>query len=176
MCPFRYLYHVLLFLLTNFLIISNTNAAVEWKAYFDPNPITIKTASRQRVSLVLAGLPEEFVDQFQYPNHTDQQYIQLVSEDASLASIRHQDKMTVFALNKTALDTKFDLFGEFLGEHKLIIFRKKVSLHLMHDASLYQNVCRSNENLRDNKQTRRKHNRKVQRISKRYHSPTAACH
>lgn len=115
MCPIRYLYHVLFFLLTNVLIISSANVT-EWKAYFDPNPITIKTASNRRVHLVLSGLPEDFVSQFNYPNHTDQEYIQLKSADNSLANVRNQRSMTFFALNKTSLDTNFDLYGEFLGK------------------------------------------------------------
>ncbi|KAG5684229.1 hypothetical protein PVAND_013467 [Polypedilum vanderplanki] len=121
MCPIRYLYHVLLFLLTNFLIISNANAATEWKAYFDPNPITIKTASARRVHLVLTGLSEDFVNKFNYPNHTEQEYIQLVSEDNSLANVRNQKAMTFFAPNKTSLDTNFDLFGEFLGQTRIFV-------------------------------------------------------
>ena len=110
MCPLRYIYLVLLFLLTNLLIVS----ASEWKAFFDPNPISVKTAQKQRVHLVLAGLPEDFVNDIRV-NNTDQQYIQLVSEDESLASVRHQNKMAIFPLNNTAVDTNFDVHGEFLG-------------------------------------------------------------
>lgn len=120
MCPLRYLYHVLFFLLTNLIIISSANAT-EWRAHFDPNPITLKTASRQRVHLVLDGIPEDVMNEIQPPNNTNQPYIQLVSRDPNLASVKHQHSMVFFPINKTAVDTNFDLYGEFLGQTDIFV-------------------------------------------------------
>jgi len=128
MCPLRYLYHVLLFLLTNLLIISSANAT-EWRAQFDPNPITLKTASRQRVHLVLDGIPEDVMNEIQPPNNTNQPYIQLVSRDPTLATVRHQHAMVFFPINKTAVDTNFDLYGEFLGKH-LVSLKRPLNLFI----------------------------------------------
>ena len=122
MCPLRYLYHVLLFLLTNFLIISSANVT-EWKAHFDPNPITLKTASRQRVHLVLDGLSEDLMHELKPPNNTNQPYIQLVSRDTNLANVKHQHSMVFFELNNKSVDTNFDLYGEFLGKNLLSLKR-----------------------------------------------------
>lgn len=120
MCPLRYIYHVLFFLLTNLLILTSANAT-EWKAYFDPNPITLKTATKQRIHLVLDGLPEDFVKELSPPNNTDQPYIQLVSRDSNLASVKNQKSMVFFPINKTAVDTNFDVFGEFLGQTQIFV-------------------------------------------------------
>lgn len=115
MCPLRYIYHVLFFLLTNFLIISSANVT-EWKAQFDPSAITIKTASKQRIHLVLDGLSEDLVTAISPPNNTNQPYIQLVSSNSDLASVKKQNSMVFFPLSKHSVDTNFDVYGEFLGK------------------------------------------------------------
>lgn len=121
MCPVRYIYHVLFFLVSNFLIAS---AAVEWKAYFDPNPVTVKTAARQRVRLILSGLPDDVISHF---NGTENPYIQLKSEDESLALVKSSDKLTWFELNRQnkSYDAHFNVDGIFLGKQENL---KKCSL------------------------------------------------
>lgn len=111
MCPIRYIYHVLLFLVTNSLVIS----ATEWKAYFDPNPVIVKTAARQRVRLILSGLPDDVISNF---NNTQNHYIQLRSEDEGLAAVRDADKMVWFEVSKenNSWDSYFNVDGVFLGK------------------------------------------------------------
>lgn len=112
MCPVRYIYHVLFFLISNALIASV--AAVDWKAYFDPNPVTVKTAAQQRVRLILSELPDDVIKNF---NGTENPYIQLRSQDESLAIVRNTDKLTWFELDRKnkSYDAHFNVDGIFLG-------------------------------------------------------------
>jgi hypothetical protein len=118
MCPMRYLYHVLIFLLTHLLLVSCT----DWKAYFDPNPVLVTTAGTNRVRLVLSDLPDDVTSRLRAQN-SDQDYIQLVSEDDNLATVKNQNKMVFFEVNRTARswDTKFNVDGVFLGKKKLFL-------------------------------------------------------
>lgn len=111
MCPIRYIYHVLFFLLTHSLITS----ATDWKAYFDPNPVTVKTAGKQRVRLILSELPDDVINSF---NRTENHFIQLKSENDELATVRGSEKMVWFELNREnkSWDSHFNIDGVFLGE------------------------------------------------------------
>lgn len=116
MCPVRYIYHILFILLSNALLISA--ASVDWKAYFDPNPITVKTAARQRVRLLLSDLPDDVIKNF---NATENLYIQLQSEDNSLAIVKSTDKLTWFEVNREnrSYDAHFNVDGIFLGNYRI---------------------------------------------------------
>jgi hypothetical protein len=109
MCPFRYLYHVIIFILSNALITS----CVDWKASFEPSAVTIKTASKQRIHLVLSGLADEVIS-----NINDRDYVQLRSENDELATIKDQSQMKFFEVERSnrSWDAYFDLSGVFLGE------------------------------------------------------------
>lgn len=108
MCPLRYLYHVLLFLLSNVLLASS----VEWKAYFDPKAVIVKTATQQRIRLILSDLSDETIENINEPN-----YIQLRSENDRLATIKNQDvKFFELERNNKSWDARFDVSGVFLGE------------------------------------------------------------
>lgn len=117
MCPVRYIYHIIFFLLTNILIASAVT--VEWKALFDPNPVTVKTAARQRVRLLLSELPDDVIKNF---NGTENPYIQLQSEDESLAVVKSSDKLTWFEVNRQnkSYDAHFNVDGVFLGNYKVL--------------------------------------------------------
>lgn len=131
MCPIRYIYHVLFFLLTQSLIIS----ATDWKAYFDPNPVVVKTAARQRVRLILSELPDDVISNF---NNTENQFIQLRSEDESLAVVRGSDKMVWFELNREnkSYDAHFNVDGIFLGNFKLhLLYKITLMYSIRSDAS-----------------------------------------
>lgn len=109
MCPLKYLYHVLLFLLSNALLAT----CADWKALFDPNPITIKTASKQRIHLVLSGISDEII-----ANINDRNYIQLRSENDGRATVKNQETIKFFEVEKSnrSWDAYFDVNGVFLGE------------------------------------------------------------
>lgn len=108
MCPFRYLYHVLLFLLSNALL----STCAEWKAFFNPSAVTIKTASRQRVQLVLSGLSSEAI-----ANINDQNYVKIRSENNQLAAVGDEEiKFFEISPNNGSYDAFFDINGVFLGE------------------------------------------------------------
>lgn len=123
MCPIRYIYHVLFFLLTQSLIIS----ATDWKAYFDPNPVIVKTVGRSRVRLILSGLPDDVIRKF---NNTDHEFIQLRSEDESLAVVRGADKMVWFELNREnkSYDSHFNVDGVFLGNFAFLSLRNQLKI------------------------------------------------
>lgn len=109
MCPLRYLYHVLLFLLSNVLLAS----CVDWKASFDPKAVTIKTSSKQRVRLILSDLTDEAIANINEPN-----YVQLRSENSGLATVSDLSDVKFFELEKSnkSWDAHFDVNGVFLGE------------------------------------------------------------
>jgi hypothetical protein len=109
MCPLRYLYHILLFLTSNVLLTSCT----EWKAFFEPNAVTVKTAAKQRVHLVLSGISDETI-----ANLNDRDYIQLKSENDELAMVRNQDQIKFFEVERSnrSWDAFFDVNGVFLGK------------------------------------------------------------
>lgn len=109
MCPFRYLYHVLLFIASNALITS----CAEWKASFEPSAVTIKTATKQRVRLILSDLTDEAI-----ANINDRDYLQLRSENDELATVRDQSQIKFFEVERSnrSWDANFDLHGVFLGE------------------------------------------------------------
>lgn len=113
MCPFRYLYHVLIFLLSNALLAS----CVEWKALFEPKAVTVKTASKQSVHLVLTGLPDEIT-----PHINDRDFVQLKSEKDSLATVKNQHEIQ-FTRNDSASTWSafFDVSGVFLGSTKIFV-------------------------------------------------------
>lgn len=108
MCPFRYIYHILIFLLSNVLLAT----CVDWKATFNPAAITVKTASKQRVHLVLSGLSDEAI-----ANIDDRNYIQLRSEDDDRATVTNEGiKFFEFSREDRSWDANFDLNGIFLGK------------------------------------------------------------
>lgn len=110
MCPLRYIYHILLFLLSNALLSSH---CVEWKAQFDPSEITIKTGTKQRIHLVLSGLSDEAI-----ANLDNRDYIQLRSENNKLATVNDQKNLKFFEIDRAARswDANFDVTGVFLGK------------------------------------------------------------
>lgn len=112
MCPFRYLYHVLLFLLSNALL----SSCVEWKAQFDPDKVTVKTSSKQKIHLILSGLSDETI-----ANIDDRAYLQLRSENEELATVKNQQEVKFFELdqNEKSWGAYFDLNGVFLGKKML---------------------------------------------------------
>lgn len=109
MCPLKYIYHILLFLLSNALLAS----CVEWKAVFDPNATTIKTATKQRVHLVLSGISDEAI-----ANINDRNYVQLISENDQRATVGNQEEIKFLELERSnrSWDAHFDVSGVFLGE------------------------------------------------------------
>lgn len=115
MCPLRYLYHVLLFLLSNVLL----STCAEWTAAFNPNTVRVKTASKERVHLVLSGLSSEAI-----ANINDQNYVKIKSENDMLATIKEQE-IKFFELDRStsSYDAYFNVDGVFLGEfEKLFMF------------------------------------------------------
>lgn len=113
MCPFRYLYHVILFLVSNALLAS----CVEWKAIFNPSEVTVKTASKQNVHLVLSGISDEII-----ANLDNRDYVQLKSENDELATVKNQHEIT-FRKNDTTStwNAFFDVSGIFLGSTKVFV-------------------------------------------------------
>lgn len=110
MCPFRYLYHVLLFLVSNVLLAS----CVDWKAAFNPTDVRIKTASKARVNLVLSGLTSDAIASL-----NDQYSVKLRSEDDEIATIKAQELRFFEIGDRTgSYDANFDVDGVFLGEWK----------------------------------------------------------
>lgn len=111
MCPFRYIYHVLLFLASQTLLTSCN----EWKAMFDPQSVRVKTASHQRVRVILSGLTSDIIDP---ANINDRNYVQLRSSDDGLAAVRHQENIRFFELERAnnSFDANFDVSGVFLGK------------------------------------------------------------
>lgn len=132
MCPFRYLYHVLLFLLSNALL----STCAEWKAFFNPSALTIKTASKQRVQLVLSGLTSEAI-----ANINDQNYVKIKSENDQLATVRDEEiRFYEIGPNNGSYDAFFDINGVFLGESlRATIYPRK---------SYFYFILRSNEDFR----------------------------
>lgn len=113
MCPFRYLYHVLLFLATQALVF----AGAEWKAYFDPESIRVKTSSNERVRVILSGVTSDLIDPA-FIN--DRNYVQLRSEQNGLATVR-QENIKFHQLDKAngSWDAYFDVSGVFIGNYRL---------------------------------------------------------
>lgn len=109
MCPLKYLYHVLIFLLSSVLL----STCTEWSAVFDPSAVTVKAASKQRVSLVLSGLSDETIR-----NINEREYVQLRSEHDHLASVKDQENMRFFEVDRVSRswNANFDVNGVFLGE------------------------------------------------------------
>lgn len=113
MCPFRYLYHVLLFLVSNALIAS----CVEWKAFFDPSAVTVKTASKQNVQVVLSGISDEAI-----ANLDNRDYVQLRSENEALATVGEQQEIRFRKNDSTSTwNAFFDVSGVFLGSTKIYV-------------------------------------------------------
>lgn len=115
MCPFRYLHHVLLFLLSNALVARS----IKWKAQFDPSETTIKTGSNRQIRLVLTGLSDEAIE-----NINNRDYIQLRSEKEQLARVENHNEIKFFEIDPASRswDTYFNLSGVFLGESVCTIF------------------------------------------------------
>ncbi|CRL04901.1 CLUMA_CG017952, isoform A [Clunio marinus] len=114
MCPFRYLYHVLLFILSNAFLTS----CVEWKSTFDPNAITIKTASSRTVRVILSEVPDDKVALL-----NDRDYVQLRSENEDLATVKNQQNVRFFEVDKgnRSWDAFFDVTGVFLGQTRVFV-------------------------------------------------------
>lgn len=109
MCPFRYLYHVLIFLVFNVLLAS----CVDWKATFNPAAVTVKTSSKLRVHLVLSGLSDEAI-----ANIDNRDYLQLRSGDENLATVTNSElKFFELSRENRSWDANFDLNGVFLGKY-----------------------------------------------------------
>lgn len=112
MCPLKYLFHVLLFLLSNVLLAS---CDVGWKASFEPSALTVKTSSKERVRLVLSGISDDTIAHIK-----DRDYIQLRSEKTGNARVDNQNEIVFFEVersNKT-WDAMFDVTGVFLGKEE----------------------------------------------------------
>lgn len=109
MCPFRYLYHILIFLLSNILLTS----CVDWRATFNPEAVIVKTSSKQRVHVVLSGLSDEAI-----ANIANRDYLQLRTEDEDRATVTN-DGIKFFELSREnrSWDANFDLNGIFLGKY-----------------------------------------------------------
>lgn len=74
--------------------------------------MTIKTASRQRVQLVLSGLSSEAI-----ANINDQNYVKIRSENNQLAAVGDEEiKFFEISPNNGSYDAFFDINGVFLGE------------------------------------------------------------
>lgn len=112
MCPLKYLYHVLLFLLSNALLA----ACVTWKADFEPKNVTIKTGTQERVRLVLSGLDDDAI-----ANIDNREYIQIKSENEGRATVadHNQIKFAQMASGNRSYNADFDVHGVFLGELRL---------------------------------------------------------
>lgn len=110
MCPLKYLFYLLLFLLSNVLLAS---CAARWKASFEPSALTVKTSSKERVRLVLSGISDDTIAHIK-----DREYIQLRSENTGNARVDNQAEVVFFEVersNKT-WDAMFDVTGVFIGE------------------------------------------------------------
>lgn len=109
MCPFRYLYHVLLFLLSNAILAS----CVTWTAHFDPPTVTVKTGSQEKVRLILSGLDDDAI-----ANIDNRDYIQIKSENEGRATVSDQN-LKFFSVNSAnrSYDANFDVNGVFLGNY-----------------------------------------------------------
>ena len=113
MCPFRYIDHVLFFLLSNIFLTS----CVEWKAFYDPKQLTVKTASKQSVHLTLSGISDEII-----ANINNRDYVQLKSEDDALATVKNQQQITFTKNESTSTwSAFFDVSGVFLGSTKVFV-------------------------------------------------------
>lgn len=108
MCPLKYLYHVLLFLLTSAFL----SSCAEWKAFFEPRDVQIKTLTSKRIRVILSGLPEEAI-----ANINDRTYLQLKSEHDDRATVKNQQEIKFYELdrNSNSWDAHFDISGVFLG-------------------------------------------------------------
>lgn len=109
MCPFRFLYHVLLFLLSNAILAS----CVTWTARFDPSEVKVKTGSHEKVRLVLSGLDDDAI-----ANIDNRDYIQIKSENQGRATVADQNQIKFFLVNSAnrSYDANFDVNGVFLGK------------------------------------------------------------
>lgn len=113
MCPFRHLYHVILFLVSNALLAS----CVEWKAFFEPSAVTVKTSSKQNVHLILSGISDETI-----ANLDNRDYIQMKSENDELATVKNQQEMTFRKNDSTSTwHAFFDVSGVFIGNTKVFV-------------------------------------------------------
>lgn len=113
MCPFRYLYHVLFFILSNIFL----SSCVEWQAFYDPKQLTVKTASKQSVHLTLSGISDEII-----ANINNRDYVQLKSEDDALATVKNQQQITFTKNESTSTwSAFFDVSGVFLGSTKVFV-------------------------------------------------------
>lgn len=112
MCPFKYLYHVLLFLLSNALFA----ACVTWKADFEPKEVRVKTGTQEKVRLVLSGLDDDAI-----ANIDNRDYIQIKSENEGRATVadHNQIKFALMGSGNRSYDANFDVHGVFLGELRL---------------------------------------------------------
>lgn len=112
MCPLKYLYHVLLFLLSNAILA----ACVTWKADFGRSNVTLKTGTQERVRLVLSGLDDDAI-----ANIDNRDYIQIKSENEGRATVadHNQIKFSLMSSGNRSYDTNFDVHGVFLGEFRL---------------------------------------------------------
>lgn len=113
MCPFIYFYHVILFLVSNALLAS----CVEWKAHFNPNAVTVKTAAKEHIHLVLSGISDETI-----ANLDNRDYVQLRSENDAVAAVKDQ-KLTFMEQNRAnrTFDAYFDVSGVFLGSTNIFV-------------------------------------------------------
>lgn len=80
--------------------------------------MTVKTASQQRVRLVLSGLSDEAID-----NINNREYIQFKSENDLLARVDDKKEIKFFELERSnrSWDAYFDVKGEFLGKTVCVI-------------------------------------------------------
>lgn len=80
--------------------------------------MTVKTASQQRVRLVLSGLSNEAID-----NINNREYIQFKSENDLLARVDDKKEIKFFELERSnrSWDAYFDVKGEFLGKTVCVI-------------------------------------------------------
>lgn len=104
MCPFRYFYHVLLFLLSNALL----TTCLDWRAEFDPAKIELKTGTKQRVHLVLSGLSDDAIEHL-----GDREYVQIKSEHVKQATVEQDIQFSEIATRSWGAD--FVVNGVFLG-------------------------------------------------------------
>lgn len=113
MNPKRSLYCTLLWLLLQELLTTNA----QWTAVFDPDVVTIKMATSERVRVILLNLPQEIIERID-----DRTFVRFVTENADVARVDNEDDIiferTENADGTLSWETDIDVKGVFLGNEK----------------------------------------------------------
>ena len=117
----RSLYWTLLCALLQELLPANA----QWTAVFDPDAVTIKMATSEKVRVILLNLSQEIIERID-----DRSFVRFVTENADVARVDYQDditfKRTENADGSLSWETDIDVKGVFLGKIFQFCFTKTV--------------------------------------------------